>query len=91
MDNHSSRYENLSVVSGYLQTTRLYVCYNKTIYTLFNNEKIFGTTFIFTSLLIATVASVLGVGIIEPILPLYAKSMDASGIVIGLIFAEFAL
>lgn len=33
----------------------------------------------------------LGVGIIEPIMPLYAKSMGASGVMLGLIFSGFAL
>ncbi len=47
--------------------------------------------FIFTSLFIATLASMMGIGIIEPILPLYAKNMGASGLMIGLIFAGFAL
>lgn len=32
----------------------------------------------------------LGIGIIEPIMPLYAKSMGASGVMLGLIFAGFA-
>ena len=49
------------------------------------------TKFIFTSLFIATLASMMGIGIIEPILPLYAKNMGASGLMIGLIFAGFAL
>ncbi len=33
----------------------------------------------------------LGIGIIEPIMPLYAKSMGASGVMLGLIFSGFAL
>lgn len=44
----------------------------------------------FISLFISTAAAMLGIGIIEPIMPLYAKSMGASGIVLGLIFSGFA-
>ncbi len=33
----------------------------------------------------------LGIGIIEPIMPLYAKSMGASGVMLGLIFSGFAI
>ncbi len=46
---------------------------------------------IFISLFIATMVAMLGVGVIEPILPLYAKSMNATGIELGIIFAGFAL
>lgn len=46
---------------------------------------------IFISLFIATMVAMLGVGVIEPILPLYAKSMKATGIELGIIFAGFAL
>ncbi len=35
--------------------------------------------------------AMLGIGIIEPILPLYAKSMKATGIELGIIFSGFAL
>ncbi len=45
---------------------------------------------IFISLFIATAATMLGIGIIEPIMPLYAKSMGASGVMLGLIFSGFA-
>ena len=46
---------------------------------------------IFVTLFIATVITMAGLGIIEPILPLYAKSMKATGIQLGIIFAGFAL
>lgn len=46
---------------------------------------------IFISLFIATLIAMLSLGIIEPILPLYAKSMNASGLAIGFIFSGFAL
>lgn len=46
---------------------------------------------IFISLFIATMIAMLSLGIITPILPLYAKSMNASGIELGLIFSGFAL
>lgn len=46
---------------------------------------------IFFILFVATVITMLGLGIIEPILPIYAKSMKASGIALGVIFAGFAL
>jgi len=46
---------------------------------------------IFITLFIATVITMTGLGIIDPILPLYAKSMKATGIQLGIIFAGFAL
>lgn len=46
---------------------------------------------IFITLFIATVITMAGLGIIDPILPLYAKSMKATGIQLGIIFAGFAL
>ena len=46
---------------------------------------------IFVTLFIATVITMAGLGIIDPILPLYAKSMKATGIQLGIIFAGFAL
>ena len=46
---------------------------------------------IFISLFIATMISMLSLGIITPILPLYAKSMKATGFQLGLIFSGFAL
>jgi multidrug resistance protein len=46
---------------------------------------------IYITLFIATVITMAGLGIIDPILPLYAKSMKATGIQLGIIFAGFAL
>jgi DHA1 family multidrug resistance protein-like MFS transporter len=46
---------------------------------------------IFITLFIATVITMTGLGIIDPILPLYARSMKATGIQLGIIFAGFAL
>ncbi|HKJ45732.1 MAG TPA: MFS transporter [Balneolales bacterium] len=45
----------------------------------------------FAGLFVATAVSMLGFSIIEPIMPLYAKSMGASGIILGLIFSGFAI
>jgi multidrug resistance protein len=46
---------------------------------------------IFITLFIATIITMTGLGIIDPILPIYAKSMKATGIQLGIIFAGFAL
>ncbi len=46
---------------------------------------------IFTILFIATTITMIGLGIIDPVLPLYAKSMKATGLELGMIFAGFAL
>ncbi len=46
---------------------------------------------IFLILFIATLITMLSLGIITPILPLYAKSMKATGIELGIIFSGFAL
>jgi DHA1 family multidrug resistance protein-like MFS transporter len=46
---------------------------------------------IYITLFIATVMTMTGLGIIDPILPLYAKSMKATGVQLGIIFAGFAL
>jgi MFS family permease len=46
---------------------------------------------IFVSLFIAVAVAMIGVGIIAPILPLYAKSFAASGLSIGLVFSAFSL
>lgn len=46
---------------------------------------------VFISLFVATAAAMLGMGIIEPILPIYARDMGASGLLIGVIFSGFAL
>ncbi|MFB6141051.1 MAG: MFS transporter [Halosimplex sp.] len=45
----------------------------------------------FVGLFVATGAAMLGFGLIEPIMPLYAKSLGASGVILGLIFAGFAV
>lgn len=45
----------------------------------------------FISLFVATAAAMLGIGIIEPILPIYAHSMGATGLALGVIFSGFAL
>ncbi len=45
---------------------------------------------IFISLFIATIISMLSLGIVAPILPLYAKDLKATGLEIGIIFAGFA-
>lgn len=46
---------------------------------------------VFAGLFVATIASMLGLGAVVPILPLYAKHMGASGTMVGLILAGFAL
>jgi MFS family permease len=46
---------------------------------------------IYVSLFIATASAMLGMGIIEPILPIYAHHMGATGLVLGFIFSGFAL
>ena len=46
---------------------------------------------IYITLFFATLITMTGLGIINPILPLYAKSMKATGIQLGIIFASFAL
>lgn len=46
---------------------------------------------IFTILFIATFATMLGVGIIEPFMGIYAESLGANGFFIGLIFGAFTL
>ncbi len=45
----------------------------------------------FVGLFIATGAAMLGFGIVEPIMPLYAKTFHASGVALGLIFSGFAI
>ncbi|MBI4452727.1 MFS transporter, partial [Candidatus Woesearchaeota archaeon] len=44
---------------------------------------------IFAVLFIATFATMLGVGIIEPFMGIYAESLGANGFYIGLIFGAF--
>jgi DHA1 family multidrug resistance protein-like MFS transporter len=46
---------------------------------------------IYITLFFATVITMTGLGIINPILPLYAKSMKATGVQLGVVFASFAL
>jgi len=46
---------------------------------------------IFPILALCVFSSMLGVGIIAPLLPLYAESMGASGIWLGIIFAGFSI
>lgn len=46
---------------------------------------------IFTVLFIAVFATMLGTGIIEPFMAIYAESLGANGLVIGLIFGSFTL
>ncbi len=45
----------------------------------------------FVSLFIAVAVAMIGVGIIAPILPLYAKAFSATGVSIGLVIAAFSL
>ena len=49
------------------------------------DKKIFGTLFF------SIFSAVTGVGIVVPLLPVYAQSLGASGLYIGLIFGSFAL
>jgi len=46
---------------------------------------------VFPVLALAIFASMLGSGIVVPLLPVYAESMGASGIWLGVIFAAFAI
>ena len=50
-----------------------------------SNRKIFATLFF------SIFAAVIGVGIVVPLLPVYAHSLGASGLYIGLIFGAFSL
>ena len=43
------------------------------------------------ALCISTMAAMLGVGIILPIMPLYARELGASGLMLGVIFSSYAL
>ncbi len=45
----------------------------------------------FASLFIAVAVAMLGIGIIIPILPLYADTFGASGVTIGFVFASFSI
>ena len=46
---------------------------------------------VFPALALSIFASMLGVGIIVPLLPLYAENLGATGIWIGIIFASFSI
>lgn len=46
---------------------------------------------VFSTLFFSIFASVLGVGIVVPLLPVYAHTLGASGLYIGLIFGSFSL
>ncbi|MBI2654036.1 MFS transporter [Candidatus Woesearchaeota archaeon] len=46
---------------------------------------------IFTVLFIAVVATTIGIGIIEPFMGIYAESLGANGLMIGIIFGSFTL
>lgn len=46
---------------------------------------------IFATLFFATATAQVGLGIISPILPLYAKTFAASGLQIGIVFAAFSI
>lgn len=46
---------------------------------------------IFAALFFATATALLGLGIIAPILPLYARTFAASGVEIGLVFTAFSI
>ena len=46
---------------------------------------------VFTVLLLCVFCSLLGVGIISPLLPLYAEAMGASGVLLGMIFSSFTI
>ena len=46
---------------------------------------------IFATLLFSVFANVTGVGIVVPLLPIYAHELGASGFYVGLIFGSFSL
>ncbi len=46
---------------------------------------------VFLSLFVATTTTMIGIGIIMPVLPLCAKSLGAIAFVVGLLFSTFAL
>ncbi len=46
---------------------------------------------VFISLFAAVAVAMMGVGIISPILPLYAETFTASGVSIGIVFAAFSI
>ncbi len=48
-------------------------------------------TRVFAVLLLCVFCSLLGVGIVSPLLPLYAEAMGASGVLLGMIFSSFTI
>jgi len=48
-------------------------------------------TRVFAVLLLCVFCSLLGVGIVSPLLPLYAEAMGASGVLLGMIFSSFTM
>lgn len=46
---------------------------------------------VFAVLLLCVFCSLLGVGIVSPLLPLYAEAMGASGVLLGIIFSSFTV
>ncbi|MGA9347310.1 MAG: MFS transporter [Anaerolineae bacterium] len=46
---------------------------------------------VFAVLLLCVFCSLLGVGIISPLLPLYAEAMGATGVLLGIIFSSFTI
>ncbi|MFP4445014.1 MAG: MFS transporter [Desulfosudaceae bacterium] len=46
---------------------------------------------IFATLFFSVFSAVMGVGIVVPLIPIYAQSLGASGLYIGLVFASFSL
>ncbi|MDY6823056.1 MAG: MFS transporter [Thermodesulfobacteriota bacterium] len=46
---------------------------------------------VFATLFFSIFSAVMGVGIVVPLLPIYAENLGASGIYIGLVFASFSL
>ncbi|MDD3573882.1 MAG: MFS transporter, partial [Methanospirillum sp.] len=46
---------------------------------------------LFTSLYVAVFSTMLGIGIVVPLLPKFAETLGASGFGIGMIFSSFAL
>jgi MFS transporter, DHA1 family, multidrug resistance protein len=46
---------------------------------------------VFAVLLLCVFCSLLGVGIVSPLLPLYAEAMGATGVLLGMIFSSFTI
>jgi len=47
--------------------------------------------YVFISLFASTAVAMIGIGIIAPILPLYAETFSTSGVAIGVVFAAFSI